>query len=285
VGVEARGFSMGSSLLVRVLGFPATLIHGDTLVVDRWNWLKARLPRTRNGERLIDIGCGSGAFSIGAARRGYKALGLSWDEANQAKARERAALAKAPSAGFDVLDVRRLASRPDLTDAFEVAICCENIEHILDDRKLMIDIAACLKPGGRLLLTAPNYHYRSMTPSDDGPFPTEETGWHVRRGYSVGMLRELCDEAGLIVEEVSSCSGFFSQKVTTLLRLIERANPILAWGLTLPLRILPLLLDGLVRGLFRWPDYSICLQAYKPRYAQQAKAQRAPTAASAGRAA
>ena len=29
--------------LVRALGFPATLIHGDTLVWDRWRWLKPRL--------------------------------------------------------------------------------------------------------------------------------------------------------------------------------------------------------------------------------------------------
>ena len=38
---------------------------------------------SRNQEALIDIGCGSGAFSIGAALRGYNSLGLSWDERNQ----------------------------------------------------------------------------------------------------------------------------------------------------------------------------------------------------------
>ena len=76
---------MKNSILVRMFGFPATLIHGDTLVLDRWLWLKKYLPKTNNNERLIDIGCGSGSFVTGAALRGYESLGLSWDEINHKK--------------------------------------------------------------------------------------------------------------------------------------------------------------------------------------------------------
>ena len=79
---------MDKSLLVRIIGFPATLLHGDTLVLDRWLWLKDRLPNTKNGDTLLDIGCGTGAFSVGAALRGYESLGLSWDERNQRVAGE-----------------------------------------------------------------------------------------------------------------------------------------------------------------------------------------------------
>ena len=45
---------MDRSQLVKLLGFPATLIHGDTLVLDRWLWLKRRLPLTAAGETLLD---------------------------------------------------------------------------------------------------------------------------------------------------------------------------------------------------------------------------------------
>ena len=98
--------------LVKILGFPATLIHGDTLVWDRWRWVKPRL-RKHTGY-LLDVGCGSGAFTIGAARMGYEALGLSWDKRNQRIAKERAAIINARSAEFGVCDVRRLDDRPDL---------------------------------------------------------------------------------------------------------------------------------------------------------------------------
>jgi SAM-dependent methyltransferase len=257
--------AMTASPLVNFIGFPATLIHGDTLVLDRWLWLKARLPITRNGERLLDVGCGSGAFTIGAAKRGYQAVGLTWDQRENDVAVSRAAICKAP-AEFQVYDVRALGDRTDLKAQFDVAVCCENIEHVLDDFKLMRAIAACLKPGGRLLLTAPYSLYRPMSAEDLGPFSKVEDGWHVRRGYSSAMLEELCAVSGLVPERVSFCSGILSQQATTLMRALYSVNRLLGWSLVLPLRIFPPLLDPLLTGLFRWPYYSICLEAYKPRH-------------------
>jgi SAM-dependent methyltransferase len=259
---------MDKSLLVRIFGFPATLIHGDTLVLDRWRWLKRRLPITANGEKLIDIGCGTGAFTIGAARRGYTALGLSWDERNQTEARKRAQICRTSNVSFDVCDVRYLHERTEYYNQFDVAICTENIEHILDDLKLMRDICRCLKPGGRLLLTTPYYHYRAISSSsgENGPYCQVETGGHVRRGYTKCMLLELCLSARLLCEEITYCGGFLSQKSTALMRLGTRIHTLAGWGLILPLRPLIPFLDPLVTKTLRWPYYSIGLEAYKARY-------------------
>jgi SAM-dependent methyltransferase len=256
---------MDRSALVRLVGFPATLVHGDPLVLDRWFWLKARLPKTRNGERLLDIGCGSGAFSIGAALRGYHALGLSWDDRNQSAANERAIYCKASSAQFEVLDIRELDRRTDLVGGFDVVICLETIEHVTEDLKLMRAMSRCLKPGGRLLLTTPYLLYIAISPGDMGPFSGVEDGWHVRRGYSRVMLEELCEYSGLRVERISYCSGYASQKVAAVMRRLSAVHPVLAWAFILPLRVLPPLLDPIITVLLGWPHYSICLEAYKPR--------------------
>ena len=189
-----------SNILVKTIGFNATLIHGDTLVLDRWLWLRNRLPITNGSETALDVGCGAGAFSLGAARRGYQTTGLSWDERNQKVAQERAALLKIDNANFPICDVRKLDQQKDLINKFDFVINFENIEHILDDKKLMIDLANCLKPGGRLLLTTPYFHYLAMTKEDNGPFNKVEDGAHVIRGYSKQMLMELCEKAGLKVE-------------------------------------------------------------------------------------
>jgi 2-polyprenyl-3-methyl-5-hydroxy-6-metoxy-1,4-benzoquinol methylase len=260
---------LDKSMLVRLFGFRASFIHGDPLMADRWLWMKKRLPETRNAERLIDIGCGTGAFSIGAALRGYDVLGLSWDGRNQRVAGERAIICGVDNAKFEVLDVRKLDSRTDLTGAFDVAVCLENIEHIIDDKKLMVDIALCLKPGGRLLLTAPNFLYRPITSGDKGPFSKAEDGGHVRRGYTRAMLEELCDQAKLMIDNISYCSGFLSQKITFIQRVVAKIHPLFAWATILPLRLLPPIFDGFVTSLLRWPYYSICLEAYKPRHSNE----------------
>jgi 2-polyprenyl-3-methyl-5-hydroxy-6-metoxy-1,4-benzoquinol methylase len=250
------------SILVQLFGFGATLLHGELLVLDRWRWVKKRLPVTHNSEKLVDIGCASGAFTIGAALRGYEAVGLSWDKRDLNVALERAKLCGANNATFSVQDLRLLDQRIDLRERFDVAVCCEVIEHVLNDRKLMVDISNLLKPGGILLLTTPYYFYPPINEQDMGPFVPYEDGRHVRRGYTRTALVQLCTEAGFLVEEFGACSGFFSQKITRILRSVRPY--ILGWFLTLPLRVVPIALDHIVTALTGWTDYSICLVAYKP---------------------
>jgi SAM-dependent methyltransferase len=227
--------------------------------------LRRRLPVTANSDTLVDIGCGTGAFSIGAAKRGYQVIGLSWDERNQREANERARICGV-NASFEVRDVRELHLFQEYKGCFDVAICLEIIEHILDDSKLVKDIATCLKPGGRLLLTTPNFYYKAISKGDNGPFDTHETGWHVRRGYTTAMLRELCDAAGLFCEELSYCSGFFSQKTTALLREVSAINWLVAWTMIFPLRPLAFLLDSITQRWTNFPLFSICMVAQKPRF-------------------
>jgi 2-polyprenyl-3-methyl-5-hydroxy-6-metoxy-1,4-benzoquinol methylase len=253
------------SLLVRLIGFPATLIHSDTMVWDRWRWLKKRLRIPRRSANLLEVGCGTGAFTIGAALLGYRATGLSWDLRNQTIAAERARMCGANKADFLVRDARKLGEEVDQKASYDVVICLECIEHILNDEKLMRDLSACLKEGGQLLLTTPNINYRPLTAIDNGPWSAIEDGGHVRKGYSEERLRELCRSSGLCVKEVSYCSGVVSQKITRIYRLCATLNRVVAWLLILPLRVLPPILDGFATHIFRWPCYSICLEAWKDK--------------------
>jgi len=245
------------------------LLHADTAPVDRWLWLSRRLPRNDGSKNLIDIGCGSGAFTIGAALRGYRALGLSWDARNQTVAAERAKMCDATAAEFQIQDVRRLDSRSDLIGRFDLAICCEVIEHIIDDCKLMCDIAGCLKPGGSLLLTTPNFDLKPIDPSHAGPFPTVEDGGHVRRGYTEKDLELLCQQAGLCADSISYCTGLLSQTIIRFYFEAKKIHPLLAWTAIHPFRILPALLDDWLSRKIDYPPYSICLEAHKPSETSQ----------------
>ena len=252
--------------MTRLLGPGAGLIQGDLLTRDRWLWLRSRLPRTAGSEALLDVGCGTGAFTICAALRGYRSLGLTWDVADAEVATERARISRAASARFEVCDVRELDTRGDLKGCFDFVICCENIEHIIDDRRLAEAIAACLKRGGRLLLSTPNYHYQPISRGDMGPFRPIEDGGHVRRGYTEGQLRDLFAGTGLIIERVTYCSGFFSQKTTAILRQFRGKTYVLGWALTLPIRLFAPILDAVFHRFSSYPYFTICVEAYRTKW-------------------
>jgi 2-polyprenyl-3-methyl-5-hydroxy-6-metoxy-1,4-benzoquinol methylase len=248
--------------LDRLFGFYGSLMHWDTTVLDRWLWLR-QFYRRRQPETVLDVGCGGGAFTIGLARMGHDTLGLTYDQASLEKAGQRAVWYGGRKATFRLCDVRKLDQEHDLKNRFDSVICLECIEHILNDKKLVKDMAACLKPGGRLYLTTPNIDYIPITPSDAGPFEKEETGWHVRKGYGEKEIRELFENTGLQIQRITFCSGFLSQKITWILRTVERWNHLLALAVILPLRLLPPLFDPVIARLTKWPGYSICVVAVK----------------------
>jgi len=250
-------------LLFRLFGPYPALIFGDALVLDRWLWLRRNLPPRDGAAALLDVGCGAGTFSNAATKRGYQSTGVSFNAAQNEKARLRAAWTSAPARYLDH-DIRQLDDLHELHESADVVICTETIEHILNDHKLMTDIAACLKPGGRLLMTAPYKHYKAITPEDDGPFSTVEDGRHVRRGYTEESYRALTDAAGLEILKVGFCSGFLSQFLTKTLRKMSAFHYVVGWLVILPFRVLPPVLDPIISLTTKWPAYSMTLIATKP---------------------
>tara|TARA_B100000242_G_C43054924_1_gene493458 strand:+ start:2177 stop:2938 length:762 start_codon:yes stop_codon:yes gene_type:complete len=241
------------------------LFAGDTLVFDRWKWIAGRLPKTNENWKLLDVGCGSGAITLKASNLGYDSIGLTWDKKAVQKCSQRAKKFALKNCKFEVFDARNLK---DYTNGeFDVILNTENVEHLIDDLSLFHAMFSKLKKGGTLLLTTPNYYYKSITDSDNGPFSKIEDGWHIRRGYSKEMIKELCMQVGFKVEEISYCSGFLSQKVTFIIRILsDIIGRKMAWLITFPLRIFPILFDKILSKITNYANYSICLVAYKPRF-------------------
>ena len=230
----------------------AVVIHGFMFIVHQDLFIT-----------MLDVGCGSGAFTIGFALHGINSLGLSWDDHNNQKAINRANILHAWNAQFKTFDIRNLKYETVFHGKFDLVLCCEVIEHIIDDEGLMKGMAHCLRPGGRLLLTSPNYDFTPMYGEDHDAIGSFEDGGHVRRGYTMEGLKRIAIAAGLTPTEITYCSGMISQYVTGMQRRISRWSWLLGYVATLPLRLLTVV-DPVVTFITKWPQYSICLEARKP---------------------
>ncbi|MDO8557237.1 MAG: class I SAM-dependent methyltransferase [Candidatus Jorgensenbacteria bacterium] len=229
---------MNENILVKILGYAATILHGDVAVFDRWMWLRRNL---KSGLlRTLDAGCGSGSFTMYAAKRGNDAVGISFDERNNKIAEERARLLRIANARFITGDLRKLDEIGKTLGLFDQIICFETIEHILDDEKLVRNFSGLLKPGGTLLLTAPyKYYYKHLLGDDKTPISSYEDGGHVRLGYTHEDLEKIFNKAGIVLVKREYVSGIITALQMALFRFLQRKiNFRVVWFLVFPLRVL-----------------------------------------------
>jgi 2-polyprenyl-6-hydroxyphenyl methylase / 3-demethylubiquinone-9 3-methyltransferase len=103
--------------------------------------------------RVADVGCGGGLLSEALARAGAKVTGIDLGE----KVIEVARLHLHES---NLSVDYRVQSSADLAAAepatFDAVCCMELIEHVPDPAALVNDLAAMLKPGGRLFMSTLN---------------------------------------------------------------------------------------------------------------------------------
>lgn len=114
---------------------------------------------TLHGARVADVGCGGGLLSEALAKAGARvtAIDLAPEVIEVAKLHlhETNAGLAAPLA----IDYRLCASSGLAADepaAFDVVCCMELIEHVPDPAALVADLAALLRPGGKLFLSTLN---------------------------------------------------------------------------------------------------------------------------------
>jgi 2-polyprenyl-6-hydroxyphenyl methylase/3-demethylubiquinone-9 3-methyltransferase len=100
-----------------------------------------------DGLHVLDVGCGTGAFSLTASRRGGVVTSL--DIGTRLLARARAKGVPKVVAGDAIV-------LPFADGRFDVVLSSECIEHTTDPRRAVAEMVRVLRPGGRLVVTCPN---------------------------------------------------------------------------------------------------------------------------------
>jgi len=142
----------------------------------------------REGERVLDAGCGTGTLAIEAKRRvGSRGLVAGVDASAEMIARARA---KAAKARVDVdLKIAAAESLPWANASFDVAFCSLMLHHLPRDTRArcLREIRRVLTPGGRLLIIE-----FSITEPRRGIIAR----LHKRGGINLDALREMLAACG-----------------------------------------------------------------------------------------
>ena len=101
------------------------------------------------GDRVLDLGCGDGAFAAVLVEAGAAVTGVDVAAEAVRRARERA-----PGARFE--QVAEGAPLPLDEDAVDVVWAGEVLEHVADVVGLLAEVRRVLRWGGTLLVTTPN---------------------------------------------------------------------------------------------------------------------------------
>lgn len=147
--------------------------------------------------RVLDAGCGDGAFAEAIARRhpGWSIVGA--DVADDLLVRGRTALA-----GISNVELVHADLTEDLgSAAYDAVASIESLEEIPADTEALRRMIAALRPGGLFLAHVPELHWKPVLPGSDVVWRNE-----VRHGYAADELAARLRELGLDDVEVESTS-------------------------------------------------------------------------------
>jgi cyclopropane-fatty-acyl-phospholipid synthase len=175
----------------------------------------------REGERVLDIGSGWGAFAIHAAERhGVHVTGITLSEPQAIAARERAVTAGVGDrVDFRVMDWRDLRAEP-----FDAIASIGMVEHVGDRQ---IDayaerVASLLRPGGRLL----NHGIARLRHGEPeaGPF-SERYVFPDAAPLHLSRIQFALERAGLETDAVEGLRHDYDQTLTHWIDRLDRNLP------------------------------------------------------------
>ncbi len=115
--------------------------------------------------RILENGCGVGVYAERLAQFGGQVIGLEIELERAIEARQR--IAGIVNAAGE--------QQPFPAQCFDLILSHEVLEHVLDDRRAVEEMARLLRPGGRMVVFVPNRGY---------PFETHGVYWRGRHYHS-----------------------------------------------------------------------------------------------------
>ncbi len=178
-----------------------------------WDELKPLAKYTKDGDRVLDIGCGNGRLY-----QLFEKNQVSYTGVDQSSELIKIAQEKYPEGQFVVSEMREL---PFEDSSFDVVYAIASFHHLPDEEsriKALEEMKRVLKPGSYIVMTNWNLHSRSTSKNiEKGKWRVEEgtyeftvpwlspegevLGQRYYHGFDLEELEDLFAKAGLELEE------------------------------------------------------------------------------------
>jgi SAM-dependent methyltransferase len=179
----------------------------DLLLLRAWHvhkelrvWVKK--VRDAKDVRIYDAGAGYGQYTywLSGFNKDWRITALDVKDEQVADCNGFFQRIGRPNVKFEVGDVTKYSN----PGAFDLVVCVDEMEHILEDEAALRCYSTSLKPGGMLIIS---------TPSDQGGSDVHDEGEgsfieeHVRDGYNIRDLEAKCLRNGFIKVEARYSYG------------------------------------------------------------------------------
>jgi SAM-dependent methyltransferase len=184
-----------------------SIIKGSPLfafnLVNRDRWVAQQAATLPAGARVLDMGAGSCPYRPLFAHCRYQSQDFAGLDGEQLR-----------HGAYGQIDYRcDIASVPVADGEFDAILCTEVLEHVREPVKVVQEMARILKPGGRLMLTAPLGSGIHQEP------------YHYYGGYTPYWYHDFLGAAGFAEIKVGANAGsfkFFSQEA---IRFVQTTRP------------------------------------------------------------
>lgn len=172
--------------------------------LEPWHRNAARFLPNLNGLRVLEVGCGTGAFAGWLAAHYPSARIVGVDFSNVAiETANRASLSDGTRLEFLTADAQDL---PFAAASFDMVISCECLEHVPAPAVMLAEVARVLKPAGKFLITTENYFNGmvlawAMSSLRNQPFDSGSGAQPHENFFLFWRVRRLIEAAGLRVEQ------------------------------------------------------------------------------------
>lgn len=181
---------------------------GTTNEQTRHDWVRSQLGRLPAGARLLDAGAGMQPYRDSCAHLQYVAQDFGEYDGRGDGAGGQ--IKHWHNQGIDL--VSDIAAIPVDDASFDAVLCTEVIEHVPDPVAALRELTRVLKPGGRLIITAPFVSNTHFSP------------YHFCTGFNRYFYEKHLGDLGMSVQTIEPNGNYFSAIAQEVRRLPQMAD-------------------------------------------------------------